>query len=113
MAREIDRLHVLSGGEIEDVFTVDELVPLVNEYLHELRSAHLVDRSDLAGTGRRTQLLNRLWKQRGLGDFDKIGFARTVVTSKSVAGPVPADAVEIINSVRQLLGDKLGRRDSG
>lgn len=113
MMREKDRLHVLSGGEIEDVFTVDELVTLANEYLHELRSAQLVDRSELAETGRRTQVLNRLWKRRGLGDFDKIGFARTAVASKSVAGPVPADAVAIINSIRQLLGDKLGRQDSG
>ncbi|HEY9868803.1 MAG TPA: ATP-dependent endonuclease [Candidatus Obscuribacterales bacterium] len=113
MMREKDRLHVLSGGEIEDVFSIDELVTLVNKYLHELRSAHLVERSEFAGPGRRTQLLNRLWKQRGLGDFDKIGFARTVVAGKSVAGPVPVDAVEIINSVRQLLGDKLDRRDSG
>ncbi len=112
MLREQDRLHVLTDGEIEDVFDIDAFVNLVNEHLSESRLVHPVSVSDFSGQGRRTLVLDRLYRQRGLGRFDKIGFARTVVNSPVLAGSVPVDVIRITQSIQQLLGDRLGRRDN-
>lgn len=111
MLRASDRLHMLSEGEIEDSFQIDNFVQLINEHLGQSRFAHPVSAADFRGRGRRTRVLNQLWKARGLGDFDKIGFARTVVNSSLGPGQLPVDMTRIIESVRQLLGDELGGQD--
>jgi len=112
MLRDKDRLHVLSAGEIEDVFEIESFVRLVNEHLSQSRLVSPISVSAFNGRERRTVVLDRLWKQRGLGRFDKIGFAGTVVNSTVPAGAVPEDLVQITQSVRQLLGGRLGRRDN-
>lgn len=101
--RDRDRLHVLKSGEIEDVFADEVLVGLVNEHLKSQRLVKLIEISDLQKGGRRTQILDRLWRDRGLGSFDKIGFARTIVEKLHDPAQVPQDVVEIVESVKFLV----------
>lgn len=102
--RDIDRLHVLKSGEIEDVFDEVLFGRLINIHLGELGLAHTIEPAALSGKGRRTTVLERLWREWGLGSFDKIGFAKTIVSSIKTPSQVPGELVEIIESVRQLAG---------
>ena len=98
-----DRIHVLSGGEIEDVFDDATLLRLVNEHLRGSKHAWPVAASELSVPQRRTETLNRLWRERGLGDFDKTGFARTIVAVPDRRVAVPADLRVIFSTMSALL----------
>jgi hypothetical protein len=100
--RDNDSLHVLKSGEIEDVFDDPTFVRLINIHLGGLGIGQQIELADLKGKGRRTAILERRWREWGLGSFDKIGFARTIVTAIDVPKLVPDELVEIIESVRQL-----------
>jgi hypothetical protein len=101
--RSGDRIHVLAGGEIEDVFDDATLVRLINEHLSGSKHAWPVSASELAVPQRRTETLNRIWRERGLGDFDKTGFARTIVAVPDRPVSVPADLKVIFSTMSALL----------
>lgn len=102
--RTIDRLHILAAGEIEDIFDDKLLVLLVNEHLRYVGLANAVDAHELERLGRRTEVLNKIWRDRGLGNFDKIGFARTVVDYSLRPEHVSQDIKTIVVSIQELLG---------
>jgi len=106
--RKEDRLHILSAGEIEDVFDQPVFLSLLNDYLRTGRLGMPVQPADLQVGEPRTGALNRIWRKRGLGDFDKIGFARTVAEKLTKPVQVPADLRAIVRSLQAILGESIG-----
>lgn len=103
MLRPCDRLHVLSSGEIEDVFDKAVVIELLNRYLQPLKDTAPITLSELEGKERRTVILNRLWRERGLGDFDKVGFAKSIVDGGIKADQIPSEIKAIANLLKGAL----------
>ncbi|MBX9880060.1 MAG: ATP-dependent endonuclease [Candidatus Obscuribacterales bacterium] len=100
MLRPCDRLHVLSSGEIEDVFEKAVVIELLNRYLQPYKDTAPITLSDLDGQERRTVILNRLWRARGLGDFDKVGFAKSIVDGGLKVEQIPLEIKVIANLLK-------------
>lgn len=103
MLRPSDRLHVLSSGEIEDVFDKAVVIEFLNRYLQSFKDALPITLNDLEGQERRTVILNRLWRGRGLGDFDKVGFAKSIVDGGIKVEQIPSEIKAIANLLRGAL----------
>lgn len=103
MLRPCDRLHVLSSGEIEDVFDKAVAIELLNRYLQPFKDASPITLNDLEGQERRTVILNRLWRERGLGDFDKVGFAKSIVDYGVKVEQIPSEIKAIANLLKGAL----------
>jgi hypothetical protein len=101
--RENDRLHVWKDGEIEDTLDTDTLVQQLNTFLQTSGAPGYVSSNDFPQGHRRTVILNRLWRARGLGNFDKIGFAEVVAGNLREKGQVPKDVMRAIELVQKLL----------
>jgi hypothetical protein len=102
--REIDHLHVWSVGEIEDTFSREFMVASLNAYLPSLGAADLLNYEDLQPGVRRTELLDRLWRDRGLGDFDKVGFAEFQVPRLKQVQDIPVEGRRLMETLRQMTG---------
>lgn len=97
--RPADQICVLSEGEIEDAFALPVFVELLNSYLASLAGINcptviesdVLTVDDFKDEKERRRALKRLWKERGLGEFDKVDFARFVSNSLLEAGKVPSD----------------------
>lgn len=104
--RENDRLHIWKNGEIEDTLGTDVLVQQLNNFLQASGAPGYVGASDFPAGQRRTTILNRLWRARGLGNFDKIGFAEVVAANLREKEQVPPDVVTAISTVQTLLREQ-------
>jgi hypothetical protein len=86
--RSEDYLYTLKEGEIEDLIRMDSFVPLINRYLVTGQYGALglepVQESDFEPGLSRTAVLERLWRQRNLGKFDKVGFARFIAEVSAI-----------------------------
>jgi hypothetical protein len=105
--RDQDRLHTWSDGEIEDTFQIDVLVRHLNFYARSCGSTMLIQSDDFRSGVRRTQMLDKLWRQSGLGDFDKIGFAQSLTTTMTEAAEIPADIRSAILMIAERVGGQV------
>jgi hypothetical protein len=94
--RDSDRLHIWKDGEIEDTLETQVLVQQLNAFLQSTGAPGTVSPSDFPAGHRRTVLLNRLWRARGLGNFDKIGFAEVIAANVKNREDVPPDVVHAL-----------------
>ncbi len=101
--RDKDRLHVLGAGEIEDVFACELLVELINEHLSSHGLPQQITLGDLSSGSRRTAVLNRVWREAGLGTFDKVGFAHTIVETVCQPSQVPSEIRGFLQAIKQLV----------
>ena len=104
--RDCDRLFVLEAGEIEDTFESGAFARYLNSYLESFPgSVQPVAPSDFpVGTSRKA-ILGKLWKERKLGDFDKIAFAESIAQSLDTAGDVPKEFVRILKFLAEVSAD--------
>lgn len=100
--RDGDQVHIWKSGEIEDTFSVESLFDSLNAYLMSLGVAELLRAEDLYSDLRRTELLDKLWRDRGLGDFDKVGFAEFQVKRLRHANDIPAEGQQLMRSIMLL-----------
>jgi len=107
--RENDRLHIWKDGEIEDTLETEILVQQLNNFLQTAGAPGYVSSKEFPAGQRRTVILNRLWRARGLGNFDKIGFAEVVAANLRDKNQVPKDVVKAINTIQQVLQCKKGK----
>lgn len=110
MAKTDDRVFVFSQGEIEDTFNLGFFVKVLNKYLETNRAVEPVASADFNNASRRTACVNRLWRKRGLGDFDKIGLARLVAREMSSPEDVPPAVAKIVEEMRALISGETGGR---
>ncbi len=101
--RAIDQLVSLQVIELEDSYPHDQLLFLLDEHLHKFGQSLTRSELVLPDTGRRKQALDKLFRDRGLGDFDKIAFAHNVVESCKSSDDVPAEMAKIVEVVRSSL----------
>jgi hypothetical protein len=100
--RDCDQLHRWNNGEIEDTLPVEILVQQLNSFLHASGNNTYVTTTDFPSDRRRTDVLNQLWRKRGLGDFDKIGFAEAVTNNLVEPSQIPPNVVSVIKSIASL-----------
>jgi hypothetical protein len=100
--RDQDHLYTLSSGEIEEVFSHEQLTQIANCYLETHKEGSIqsvILDSEWADNVSKKEALERLWRKRGLGPFDKIGFAHAVAKSIRRPAQVPAEMKEIIERI--------------
>jgi hypothetical protein len=106
LLRPQDLLYVFKNGEIEDVFQLDMLVRLLNSYLDNLAitggNGRPIRIEDFEEKLSRTQTLAKIWRQRNLGKFDKVGFARLAACEINDAANISADGRDLIDAIGAL-----------
>lgn len=94
--RREDSLHVLQDGEIEDVFDLDTMVCLLNAYLETLPvDSRQINNKDFDTGLSRTHALEKIWGQRKLGKFDKVGFAEFASSQITPQTNISAEARQL------------------
>ncbi len=101
--RDGDQLVSLAVVELEDSYSYEQLLYLLDEHL--ARFGQTLGQCDysLPETGRRKDALNKIYRDRGLGDFDKIGFAHEVVASCKKITDVPFEMAKVVDAVQATL----------
>ncbi len=100
--RAQDRMVTMRAGEIEDSFSLPTFHRLLNIYLKETGCLEPIAATELLTTeGKRIGNLDRLFRIRGLGNFDKIGFAETAVRNLHKSD-VPEDGKRIIGAIQEV-----------
>lgn len=116
--RDCDRLLTLRKGEIEDLFLEETIFRCMQIYMSEMGYLDTIVFEDLreqaetaseAQGQRRVEILDRLCRQRGLGDFDKVAFAK-ILAEKIEKTEVPEEAKVILRQLKDLDLDKRGLR---
>ncbi len=105
--RDQDRLFTLVEGEIEEIFSREQLTAIANVYFaaHKERSVQpAILLSDVDEQMSKKNALARIWRKRGLGSFDKIGFAKAVAQSIRRPEQVPLTMVKIIERIANECG---------
>lgn len=94
--RDIDHLKVVEGGELEDCFSYEFLLYALNEQL-QLHGQVLSQMPFfMPREGPRKAYLARLFRERGLGDFDKLEFAQVARRSLRSSNDVPLFVQEFL-----------------
>jgi len=104
-----DLLFSLESGELEDTFEITDFVQLLNRYLQSMTGVNapsLVEfqalKKDLfSPLQKRTQTLNRIWRERSLGNFDKVEFAGFVAETIKSENEIPEEFAAMIQSIKQ------------
>jgi hypothetical protein len=97
--RSIDHMVTVTQGEIEDTFSTPVLHRLINLYLKENGCLEPIPYIELVNNdSNRNDTLDRLFRIRGLGNFDKIGFAE-IVAGNLKKSDVPEDGKRIIKAI--------------
>lgn len=109
--RECDYLHVWSAGEIEDTFAAPILLRDLNAYLNHVGVMDSLVLQDLLSKPRRTEVLDRLWRARGLGDFDKVGFANFQATTIKQIAEIPEEARNLMHTIKGMISKNAGSID--
>lgn len=100
--RAQDRMLTMHAGELEDSFSPTTFHRLLNIYLKETGCLEPIAFSELHDSeGERIEVLDRLFRIRGLGNFDKIGFAETAVNYLHKSD-VPDDGKRIIGTIEEV-----------
>lgn len=101
--RAEDHVWLLENGEIEDMFALKQLVPLLNSYLATLQIKSGVslpiEASDFPENTSYKRILERLWRERELGKFDKVNFAKFVAGQETSAQIIAAARKPLIETL--------------
>ncbi len=100
--RAHDSLYLISQGEVEDTFETPTFVGLLNSYLLSLHAtADLFQSADFKASGgvRKSQMAQRLLKQRAKLDFDKVAFAKIAVQNLQNGEDVPKELRSIVDEI--------------
>ncbi len=104
--RDCDKLFVLEAGEIEDTFEIGTFVRQLNLYLESFHgSVQPLSTSDFPSKVSRKIILNKLWKARKLGDFDKIAFAESIARNLNDEADVPREVVIILKFLAEVAAE--------
>lgn len=110
-----DLLFRLPSGEFEDTFEITRLVSLLNRYLQSMtgeKAPALIEfqplkKEQFPPEEKRTQVLNKIWRERALGNFDKVEFAEFAAQTIKTRGDVPYDFSAMIETMKEKWGEEL------
>lgn len=94
--REIDKVHVLSSGEFEDLLPLNLIKRTLNK--HPLFYTQ-VSINDLRKNLPMTQILEEIFKERGL-EFKKAEFASLVETNIKSCDDISVEIMSVINEIK-------------
>jgi hypothetical protein len=96
-----DRLYVLESGAIEEAFPRDQIVDLVNAYFDTSGVGLIFTPVTLQELNSATnqESMEKLWRKRNRGSFDKTGFAKVVAEMITTAGQIPAEIRNLISDL--------------
>lgn len=108
-----DLLFSLPSGEIEDTFEITRFVQLLNRYLQSMTGDNApsliefepIKKDQFAPGQRRTQVLNKIWKEKSLGNFDKVEFAGFVAETMKSKDEIPKDFSSMIEIMKVTWGE--------
>jgi hypothetical protein len=111
--QESDLLFSLPCGEFEDTFEISRFVQLLNRYLQAMTGVNapsLVEfqplRKELFTVSqKRTLVLNKIWREKSLGNFDKVEFADFVAQTIKSKDEIPKDLDFLIERMKQKWGE--------
>ncbi len=98
--RETDDIYIIRKGEFEDILPDSLVCRAVN--LH-YRLTGRINPDDIEGAKKKSQVLYRLWKEKGFGEFKKAEFARIV--AKNINRPT--DLSEELRTIFEKISKKL------
>jgi hypothetical protein len=101
--RACDYLVSLTVNELEDSYSYELLLEMLNKYLGNHGQTLSQSGFSLPRSGARKDPLRKLLRQRGLGDFDKIAFAHIAVDSLTKAAQVPDELLRVMDTVKNAL----------
>jgi hypothetical protein len=114
--RNSDRLITMTRKEIEDTFSEAAFLRLLNIFMSHKADHYTSSPLTLSEMQEmepqesgRTAVLDRLMRARGLGSFDKIGFAR-VAAEKLQLGEIPQDGKKIVETLLEIHNDGINFR---
>lgn len=117
--RDCDLLLTLEKGEIEDIFSDEIIFRCMQTYLSQIGFLDSIQFSDLLDNKAddneeqtRVARLDRLCRERNLGAFDKVSFAK-ILAAKIEPAEIPSEAREILNQLKKLDPEKKGLRFNG
>ncbi|MBU6454923.1 MAG: ATP-dependent endonuclease [Cyanobacteria bacterium REEB67] len=102
--RECDGLITLESTELEDCYSYEQLLKILNLQLARNGQVLASEPFQIPKDGPRKNALNKLFRARGLGDFDKIAFARTTVDLAVGRDDVPTEMSRVIDYLRKVSG---------
>ncbi len=110
--QESDLLFSLPSGEFEDTFEISRFVQLLNRYLQSMTGANapsLIEfqplKKDLFSISqKRTVVLNKIWREKSLGNFDKVEFAEFVAQTVKSKDEIPKDLDFMIEKIKRTWG---------
>ncbi len=108
-----DLLFSLPSGEFEDTFEIGKFVQLLNRYLQSMTGVNapsLVEfqplKKDLFSISqKRTQVLNKIWREKSLGNFDKVEFADFVAQTIKSKDEIPKDLSAMLERMKEKWGE--------
>ena len=101
--RDIDRIHLVSCGEFEDLLPKSLIVKTVNSHFKNFLS---INENELSTGCPTVKILEDIFKTKGLHEFKKAEFAKLVRENITSSTDISAEIVEIIeeiNSTNKLL----------
>jgi hypothetical protein len=99
--RDCDRLCCLEAKELEDCYSYEQLLKILQRQLAQTGQALTSESLDIPKEGPRKEALNKLFRSCGLGDFDKIEFAKSTVSLARSKEDVPDDMSKVIEDVAE------------
>lgn len=94
--REIDKIHLVSCGEFEDLLPKSLIVKTVNSHFANFSS---INDSDLSDDNSEVENLENIFKTKGLHEFKKAEFAKLVRENISTDADISAEIKEIIREI--------------
>lgn len=110
---DCDMLFSLAAGEFEDTFELPVFIRLLNAYLQSMTGVNapsLVEYQPLTEAHfepgqKRTQILNKIWRSKSLGNFDKVEFAAFVAQNIRTGKDIPEDFKLLIAELKGRWGN--------
>lgn len=98
--RPQDRLHLISGGEFEDILP-DELICRATNSYYGLTGKINVEEINI--NARKTDVLANVWKQKGFGEFKKAEFAQIISENIKTSADLSKEMQEIILNIQEMI----------
>ena len=96
--RNIDRIHLVSCGEFEDLLPKSLIIKTLNSHFVNFTT---VTNSDLVDGLPEVKNLENIFKTKGMHEFKKADFAKLVRDNISENTDVSAEITEIINEISE------------
>lgn len=109
-----DILTSLVTGEFEDTFEISIFTSLLNRYLQSMTGEYApslvefepLENSEFPSKVKRTHTLKKIWRERALGNFDKVEFAEFVAETLNSKQEIPEDFKLMIQTMREKWGER-------